>query len=158
MTLSFTLSVAAAAILLTRFLLYPLLIRLRNARKSRTLGCGEVPPLPSGLLFGLSNLREVLQADREKLVPVLFEKRFQTVSEQEGRSVLTFKARQVGREFITTADPRNIQALLATQFRDFGLGFGRWMSLHPLLGTGIVSFYFLSDMSSLLIDLLTSCI
>jgi hypothetical protein len=33
----------------------------------------------------------------------------------------------------------NVQAVLATQFKDFELGSVRQISMHPLLGTGIVS-------------------
>lgn len=153
MALSFVLCVAAAILL--NFCLYPFLIRFRNALKARNLGCAQVPSHPSGFLFGLSNIREILKADKEKTVPKIFEKRFQRVSEQEGRSVSTFRMRQVGREFLATADPRNIQAVLATQFKDFGLGIGRWQSLRPLLGTAIVSFL---TMRILLLPLLTSYI
>ena len=38
-----------------------------------------------------------------------------------------------------TIDPKNIQAVLATQFKDFGLGDMRNGNFNPLLGHGIVS-------------------
>lgn len=37
-----------------------------------------------------------------------------------------------------TVDPTNIQAILATQFHDFGLGQTRIASFDSLLGSGIV--------------------
>jgi hypothetical protein len=40
---------------------------------------------------------------------------------------------------IITIDPKNIQAILAVQFKEFGLGEGRNGNFNPLLGHGIVS-------------------
>ncbi|KAJ6179432.1 hypothetical protein N7519_009893 [Penicillium mononematosum] len=56
---------------------------------------------------------------------------------QENRYVTTFSIRNLGRTHIFTIDPKNIQAVLATQFKDFELGSVRQISMHPLLGTGI---------------------
>lgn len=40
-----------------------------------------------------------------------------------------------------TIEPKNVQTLLATQFKDFGLGEWRNGNFNPLLGHGIVSNY-----------------
>jgi hypothetical protein len=64
----------------------------------------------------------------------------EVMSNLENRYVSTFILRNLGRDNLFTADPKNIQALLATQFKDFGLGPARHANLHQLLGTGIVSF------------------
>jgi hypothetical protein len=40
---------------------------------------------------------------------------------------------------LLTMDPKNIQTILATQFKDFGLGDTRIGNFNPLLGHGIVS-------------------
>src|SRR3954451_22631696 len=41
------------------------------------------------------------------------------------------------RSLLNTSDPLNIQALLATQFHEFGLGPTRKQNFHALLGNGI---------------------
>jgi hypothetical protein len=41
---------------------------------------------------------------------------------------------------IFTVDPKNVQTILATQFKDFGLGDARNNNFKPLLGHGIVSY------------------
>lgn len=45
----------------------------------------------------------------------------------------------LGSPAIFTVEPKNIQTILATQFKDFGLGEVRNNSFYPLLGWGIVS-------------------
>lgn len=42
----------------------------------------------------------------------------------------------LGQSFITTCEPENIKAVLATNFKDFGIG-ARQHALGPLLGSGI---------------------
>lgn len=48
----------------------------------------------------------------------------------------TFKEKMIGNNLISTIDPANIKALLATQFNDFGLGIHH-RQFYPLLGDGI---------------------
>lgn len=48
----------------------------------------------------------------------------------------TFKEKMIGNNLISTIDPANLKALLATQFNDFGLGI-RHRQFYPLLGDGI---------------------
>jgi hypothetical protein len=79
-----------------------------------------------------------LAADKAKALPALAEQRVQTISDIENRNVTTFIIRNLGRDLYFTVDPKNIQAVLATQFKDFELGEIRRRSVHPLLGTGIV--------------------
>ena len=43
-------------------------------------------------------------------------------------------------ENVLTFDPKNIQAVLATQFKDFCVGAEREKCMGPLLGKGIVCF------------------
>jgi len=131
------LPLAAAALVLR--LLYSLIQSIHHAHKARQLGCGPVPHYPSKDPLGIYNLFDTIEADKQKLVPVLTERRLETVCNRENRYVKTFRFRQMARETITTIDPENIKAVLATQFKDFELGVLRQRSLHPLLGTGIVS-------------------
>lgn len=53
---------------------------------------------------------------------------------QHGR---THKMYLAGRQAIMTADPKNVQAILAIKFKDFDLGNVRNKAFQPLLGQGI---------------------
>lgn len=110
-----------------------------HAQKARRIGCGEPPVYPGQDPFGISILFETLKAAREKLLPQLAERRMAFLSRQHDRYVYTFRMCQAGRENLFTADPKNIQAMLATQFKDFGLGDTRRNVADPVVGHGIVS-------------------
>lgn len=92
-------------------------------------------PCPDPL--GIANLKASLDADKASVLPRLSEDRVANISDIENRYVTTFIVRNLGRDLHFTIDPKNIQAVLATQFKDFELGEGRRRSVHPLLGTGI---------------------
>ena len=126
-----------AAVLVGLRLLWSILNSLRHAQNARQRQCGPVPKYPSGWL-GLGTLREVMRADKAKMIPPTFRARFETLRKQENRLVTTFRQVQLGRESIVTFDPKNVQAVLATQFKDFELGEPRRNALHSLLGSGIV--------------------
>lgn len=110
-----------------------------HAQKARRIGCGEPPVYPGQDPFGISILLETLEAAREKLLPQLAERRMAFLSRQHDRYVSTFRMCQAGRQNLFTADPKNIQAMLATQFKDFGLGDTRRNVADPVVGHGIVS-------------------
>ncbi|CAG8301096.1 unnamed protein product [Penicillium salamii] len=135
MTASFILGFTAAAIVLQ--VIRMIVNSWQQSRHAKSLGCGSVPLYPCKDPFGINNLKQSLAADKENLVPELAEKRINVISEQENRYVTTFSIRNLGRTHLFTIDPKNIQALLATQFKDFELGSVRRDSMHPLLGTGI---------------------
>ncbi|GAB1203803.1 hypothetical protein APSETT445_002443 [Aspergillus pseudonomiae] len=97
----------------------------------------RAPLYPTRDPFGISTLLEALQADRDKLLPELSQKRVDLLSSLHNRYVSTFRVRQAGRENFFTVDPKNIQAMLATQFNDFGLGDMRRNAGAPVMGRGI---------------------
>lgn len=138
MALTFILGFATAAVVLQ--VIRVIVNAWQHSRNARRLGCANVPVYPCKDPFGIGTLRQALVADKEHLVPELVEKRVVEVSEQEDRFVTTFALPNCGRTHLFTIDPKNIQALLATQFKDFELGTVRRESIHPLLGTGIVSY------------------
>ncbi|KAL4785786.1 cytochrome P450 [Aspergillus varians] len=107
-----------------------------HSRKARGWGCAPIPRYPTDIL-GLKALREALISDKEKEIPLLLQRRVEELSIREKRIVSTFRIRQMGLDTIFTCDPLNVQALLATKFKDFELGSGRRHTLHPFLGTGI---------------------
>ena len=92
------------------------LTKRRAPAKTRNLGCKPPPLATNKLPFGIDQIRRALKADAEKRFPDLLVER---VSEM---GAPTFQTNLIGSEILFTAEPRNIQALLATQFSDFCLG------------------------------------
>lgn len=132
-------------LLLLLRLFYGLYIARKHARNAINRGCAPLPAYPSDLL-GWNTLRELIAADKARRLPTLFIDRFSLMESRENRRVDTYVTRQALRDVIITCDPKNVQALLATQFKDFELGSARRISLHPLLGNGIVRLFPLSTL------------
>ncbi|GME52339.1 Cytochrome p450 family protein [Neofusicoccum parvum] len=109
----------------------------RHSLKARELNCKPVPKYSPGDPFGMNNLRLILKADGEHRLPEHMRDRVYAVSEREGRFVTTFQDVVFGQTNIFTCEPRNVQAVLATQFRDFELGSARNGNFEPMLGHGI---------------------
>ena len=103
----------------------------RHAREAERLGCKPPPSKRNRLPLGIDFVREALQSDRDKVFPDFMH----TVYKRMGST--TFQHHIMGGTGFSTNDPKNIQALLATQFKDFGLGSRRQGMLAPLLGIGI---------------------
>jgi cytochrome P450 len=103
----------------------------RNAAVARELKCEEPPAQKNRLPFGIDQVRRSLKADREKIFPIDSLKRVEEVG------AITFKYANLGSANIITADEKNVQAILATQFNDFCLGPIRRGNFFPLLGNGI---------------------
>ncbi|EKG12102.1 Cytochrome P450 [Macrophomina phaseolina MS6] len=79
----------------------------------------------------------LLKADKEKRLPDYSQERVEHISEREGRLVTTMQNTIAGEDSFFTIEPRNIQAILATQFKDFDFGPRRNGNFRPLLGHGI---------------------
>ena len=109
----------------------------RHASNSKKLGCEALPQYLAQDITGISATREAIAAGKDKRIPDLLIDRVLRMSTREGRRVDTFVVQQLFRPTIFTADPKNIQAVLATQFQDFGLGAIRRTNFFPLLGNGI---------------------
>ena len=103
----------------------------RHAAKEKRLGCKPTPRLPSSWPFGLDIVWEALKADRGKLFPDILVDRFELMNKRD------YSYKVLGTTSFVTAEPKNIQALLATQFKEFSLGDIRKGNFHPLLGHGI---------------------
>jgi hypothetical protein len=125
------------------FLLYKLILsgfaKRRKALRAAQLGCEPAPALPDDGFLGLRSISRALKADREKRLVDMIAERFALISKQEHRNVTTMQFYGAGATNISTIDPRNVQAILATQFKDFALGDARHGNLGALLGNGIVS-------------------
>lgn len=105
--------------------------------KSKEVGAGDVPMYPVVGFAGLANLKQLQQADKEQLFPDLLIRRQQEMSALHGREVSTFKNSVFFQDVYITNDPKNIQAILATQFSDFDFGPARIGNMGATLGSGI---------------------
>jgi hypothetical protein len=86
----------------------------QNSTKARSLKCEEPPFQKNRYPFGIDNLLRALAADKAQLFPV------DAIQRTIDTGAITFKYSLLGNTNIFTADEKNIQALLATQFSDFG--------------------------------------
>ncbi|KAH5421465.1 hypothetical protein HBI47_134190 [Parastagonospora nodorum] len=124
-------TLVAGLLLLLRIINTFLIKPLRLHLKARRLGCGTVPFEPTRWPLGVDLVKRGLQADREQRTPDFVAARFEAMGRYTwGISVL-------GTSNLITADPRNVQALLATQFDDFIMGSARRTNLKTALGRSI---------------------
>ncbi|TLD33749.1 hypothetical protein PspLS_00228 [Pyricularia sp. CBS 133598] len=129
---SIMLLIALTALLLIYKLLNSLIIRpLQNRLSAYRLNCGSVPAEPSKWPLGIDTVLRGLHADKEQRMPDYVASRFAAM----GR--YTWRISVLGTSNIITAEPRNVQALLATQFDDFSIGDARTTNLKILLGRSI---------------------
>ncbi|CAL3971722.1 unnamed protein product [Diplocarpon coronariae] len=103
----------------------------RQAVRARELKCEEPPFQKNRFPFGVEHVVRALAADRNKQFPV------DTIKRMSDVGAITYRYSVLGNRNIFTADEKNIQAILATQFRDFDLGPTRRGNFWPLLGNGI---------------------
>lgn len=104
----------------------------RHAKAAKNNGCEPAPIEPSPDPLGLTNIMRLIQADKDGKLPDFMANRIEVLSRQEGRSVFTFQTHIARNWLFFTCDPKNIQALLATQFKDFELGPIRFGTFSPL--------------------------
>ncbi|KAF1839757.1 cytochrome P450 52A12 [Decorospora gaudefroyi] len=127
------------------FVLYKIIssiiISRRHAAVARQLGCLPAHETKQSMLdpLGIQNVALVLKADKEYRVPQYLKGRTDNACAEAGKVLSTFHQNIMGGESYFTIEPKNIQALLATQFKDFGLGERRNGNFSPLLGHGIFS-------------------
>ncbi len=111
---------------------YAIVARRRNLIR-REKGCKAVPSYPHRDPFGIDLFLENsrLLKNGGFLSRVL--ERYLSLN------AWTFSVLISGVRMINTAEPENIKAILATQFREFELPKGRKTSFGPVFGSGIVS-------------------
>ena len=114
------------------YVLHAIWARISHSRRARQWGCKPAFIRPYRLPFGMDILkRYIVAANKHELQNddmLLF---------QELGLRGTWNQQVFGTWHHVTADPQNIQALLATQFKDFELGPIRRGIFEPLLGAGI---------------------
>lgn len=125
------------------FILYKIvayiLTELHYRKEAKRLGCE--PPYRFKLLDvqGIRNVMRIIAADKKSAVPQYIKNRVDNACAEEGKTITTFGMKVLGSPSVFTTDPKNVQAILATQFKDFGLGKRRNGNFSPLLGYGIFS-------------------
>ncbi|PYI00297.1 cytochrome protein [Aspergillus sclerotiicarbonarius CBS 121057] len=105
--------------------------RLHTRAQSRRHGCLP-PPQERHLdpILGSDALRKSVTAVREHRLLTYMQSRFREMG-------YTFESRTLRNEVLHTADPKNLQAILATNAKDFSIGKRRMTAFRPLLGHGI---------------------
>ena len=93
-----------------------MLINRRHAAEAKRLGCKPIQTLPNSWPLGVDRIREAIKGDRAKVFPNVIQGRW---NEMGGR---TYDYHLLGNKGFFTAEPKNIQAILATQFNDYCLG------------------------------------
>ena len=104
-----------------------------HARRAAELGCKPAFQRPYRWPLGIDLAKGVMDADKQDIVPTFF----QELYENECQKSATWEQNFLGTPNFATVDPKNIQAMLATQFNDFCLGHTRKNNFAPLLGHGI---------------------
>lgn len=120
---------------LTTFFFYLFIHKLRKSQRlaaaAERLGCQPLRILHYRLLGAVDLIYELFNADRQKVLPQYLKERFARAD------ATTFGHIFLDSKDIFTIDPRNLQAMLSTQFQDFCLGPTRRNSFVPFLGHGI---------------------
>ncbi|KAF1946402.1 cytochrome P450 52A12 [Clathrospora elynae] len=127
------------------FVLYKIistiLISRRHAAAARQLGCEPPPRFTQNIKdpIGIFTVMNLLKSEKKGRTPQWFKERFDNTCAEQDKSSNTYYQNLIGAEGYFTVEPKNIQAILATQFKDYGLGKRRNRNFSPLLGHGIFS-------------------
>lgn len=112
------------------FLIAKLAIYIENVRFAKAHGCEAVPQYPQPeRILGWKLFREQVAHEKNKTLLEAGRARYNQVGD-------TFSFTVMGQPFISTRDPENIKAILATNFKDFGIG-RRIDAFGALFGNGI---------------------
>jgi cytochrome P450 len=102
-----------------------------HTKRAEQLGCKPPKRRQHHWPLGIDLLRQLIDADQKERVPQFL------LETQQELKVGTWVQNLMGEDMIATMEPKNIQALLATQFSDFELGQQRRGSFNPIFGHGI---------------------
>ncbi|PSR80330.1 cytochrome P450 [Coniella lustricola] len=103
----------------------------RRAGKAREWGCEQPARQALTKPWGIDKVQDAMAADRIKQFPQY------AFSQAVAMGRWTWMYKLFGAEIISTHEPQNIQAILATQFGTFDLGVQRRGMFWPMLGNGI---------------------
>lgn len=140
MTMRLSSMFLAAASALALSALYYLVTFWRLKKKAVALGCKPVPVWKVWDLFGINMTVAMTKAMNGNRLSEQIHSIVEEVQEREGCECTTFQVYYPpGLLHFYTFDPRNVQAILATQFKDFQIPASRLAGFRQLLGQGIVS-------------------
>jgi hypothetical protein len=126
MSIPLFLALGAFALLLLRFLF----TSLQYYRFSKAHGCQEPPAMPQlERILGYDRFKHQMAMSKAKQILPDIARRFEEIGD-------TFTVVSMGMKFYVTREPENVKAILATNFKDFGIG-QRFRSMGALLGQGI---------------------
>ncbi len=120
--------VLAGALLLTLLVANYIQNIIHHRRNAKRLNCRPIVQGPTDI-FGIRPFYRLAQAVREK-------RWVEYIAGQYANNGHTFGQNVLGRKIVSTIEPENVKAVLATQFNDFCLG-TRHREFYPLLGDGI---------------------
>ena len=109
-----------------------LLERWRQRKLAKELQCEAAPAYPIMDFLGIRELLRIMGSRKSNLMLESMAKRFDVVSSQEGRQVTTFTFQMLNKTALITSNPKNMQAVYATQFSEFEAGEARNGSFRPL--------------------------
>ena len=123
------------------FTIYSVVGHLRQATKAKSLGCEPAPLFRPWDVFGVQNFKIEMNGMKTNRLSYAFLNRRKEMSAKVGRDCKTFRIYYPpGETWYYTFDPKNLQAVLATQFQEFQQPAARVGAFEPLLGLGIVRF------------------
>lgn len=121
--------------------IYLVIAHLRQAAKERALGCQPAPLFRPWDILGIGTFKIEINGLKTNRLSDAFLIRKNEISAIVGRNCRTFRIKYPPADtWYYTFDPKNLQAVLATQFQDFHQAAGRVGAFEPLLGLGIVSY------------------
>ena len=125
-----------ALLVIPAYLLFKLALHIvkgiNNARRARQLGCQQPPWWPGLDPLGVGPLIQLSKETKTGTELAYFAGVFDKASALNGRHVHTLEGQFLRVPMLITRDPKNVQALLATQFKDFELGVVRHGTFGPL--------------------------
>jgi hypothetical protein len=130
LTITLLCSVAAAFVLY--LFICSVSTRRRHAAAAKQLGCKPAPTEHNPDRLGLVTLIKLLRANNKSQILEYIRGVFDDVSLRMNKTVYSYDTYILGDRVFFTCDPRNIQAILATQFKDFELGKIRIAAFAPL--------------------------
>ena len=119
--------------------IYFVVAHVRQAAKAKAFGCQPTPLFRPWDVLGVANFRIEINGMKTNRLSYAFLDRKKEMSAKVGRDCKTFRIKYPpGDTWYYTFDPRNLQAVLATQFKDFQQPAARVGAFEALLGLGIV--------------------
>jgi hypothetical protein len=121
------------------FTIYCIVTHVRQVAKAKSLGCQPAPLFRPWDVLGVQNFQIELNGMKTNRLSNAFLDRKKEMSAKIGRDCKTFRIKYPpGETWFYTFDPKNLQAVLATQFQDFQQPAARVGAFEALLGLGIV--------------------